>query len=241
MKIEATDRRARPLPDAVLDLAIRLGVKPQDNPPGVRLTQTGRMKRDLALDAWMAFTASQTLSARACEFDWRAKAGPLGLISARDALVADEGRFDIMAFGFIPLARAQHTTALLRGELMRYLAEIAWVPHAILHNCALRWQVIDADTLSVSAGTGETACQVLLSLNRAGQIVGAFAADRPRAATAPTLPTPWHGRFSDYRLHGDIWVPFAGEVAWEIDGKQQVYWQGKIESWATDSGGGNGR
>jgi len=228
----------RHLPDAVLDLAIRLGVTPQDDPASVRLTQSGRMKRSLASDSWMDFTASQTISARACEFDWRARAGPLGLISARDALAAGEGRFDILAFGLLPLARAPHTPALVRGELMRYLAEIAWAPHAILRNPALRWRTIDAETLWVSAGAGETACEVRLSLDGSGRIVGAFAADRPRAAIPPILPTPWRGRFSDYRRHGDIWLPFAGEVAWEIDGNPQVYWQGRLESWATEPGGG---
>ena len=47
---------------------------------------------------------------------------------------------DVLALGFIPLVRAQHTTALQRGELMRYLAELAWAPDAILHNPHLRWR-----------------------------------------------------------------------------------------------------
>ena len=28
-----------------------------------------------------------------------------------------------------------------------------------------------------------------------------------------------------------MWLPFAGEVAWEIDGKETLYWQGRIEHW----------
>lgn len=231
--------RSLRLPAAVLDLAMRLGVTRQDAPPIVSLTQTGRMKRDLDADSWMAFTACQTISTHASAFEWRARAGPLGLISAVDALRADEGRFDIMALGIIPLARARHTPALMRGELMRYLAEIAWAPHAILHNHALDWQVIDAETLSVSAGVDETKSQVLLSLDSEGRIGAAFAADRPRAATAPLLPTPWRGHFSDYRLHHGIWVPFSAQVAWEIDGRARPYWQGCLESWTTDAGVGS--
>jgi len=48
------------------------------------------------------------------------------------------------------------------------------------------------------------------------------------------LSTPWRGRFSDYRLHENRWLPFAGEVAREIDGKEKVYWQGRIKRWATE-------
>jgi hypothetical protein len=228
---EINQQRCLPLPAAVHDLANRLGVGPGDPPSGVRLTQTGRMKASLKSEAWMAFTASQTISTQRCEFDWRARAGPLGLISGRDALSGDESRFDILALGFIPLARAAHTPALVRAELMRYLAELAWAPHAILHNDTLRWEVIDADTLAVSSGTSETTCRLLLSLDRDGRIAGAFAPDRPRNAVAPTLETPWQGRFSNYRQQGEIWLPFAAEVAWEIDGRTLTYWQCRIDSW----------
>jgi hypothetical protein len=179
----------------------------------------------------MAFTATQAISTCACEFDWRAKFGPFGMVSARDALEHGEGRLDIMALGVIPIARAERTPALVRGELMRYLAELAWAPDAILCNTALRWRVEGPSTLAVSAGAGPTASEIVFSLDGDGRIAGAYAPDRPRSATAPFLPTPWRGQFSDYRHHKTRWIPFAGEVAWEIDGKRETYWQGRIERW----------
>jgi hypothetical protein len=224
--------RAR-LPAAVYELAIRLGVNPDAHHGDVTLTQTGRMKRSLDTEDWMAFTATQSISTRACEFDWLANMGPFGMISARDALDHGEGRLDVMALGIIPIARTKHTPALLRGELMRYLAEIAWAPDAILTNRALRWRLGDADTLIVGAGDGETAVEVILGLDSDGRIATAFASDRPRSAIDPILPTPWHGRFSEYRQHLGQWLPFAGEVAWEIGGQEIVYWQGRIASWTT--------
>ena len=181
----------------------------------------------------MAFTATQTISTNSCEFDWRARAGPFGVISVRDAVTNGEGRLDVVALGFIPIARAEHSAALMRGELMRYLAELPWAPDAILFNTELRWREDGPDQLAVSAGAGETAAEVILNLDSEGRIVGAFAPDRPRSATTPFLPTPWRGRFSGYRHHDNMWLPFAGEVAWEIDGKEEVYWQGRIESWKT--------
>ncbi len=228
---ETADQRRARLPAAVYDLAIRLGVRPDDDRARVELTQVGQMKRSLDAESWMAFTATQTISTRVCAFDWRAKAGPFGMISARDALENGEGCFDILAFGLLPIARAKHTPALVRGELMRYLAELAWAPSAILLNPALRWREEGRDTLAVSAGAGACASDVILSLDGDGRIAGSFAADRPRSASSPELPTPWRGRFSDYRLHGDIWLPFAGEVAWEIDGKDVPYWRGRIDRW----------
>ncbi|MEQ1688987.1 MAG: DUF6544 family protein, partial [Sphingopyxis sp.] len=112
------------LPSAVHDLALRLGASPELARSTVKLEQSGRMKRQLGQESWMPFTAAQTLSANACEFEWRARFGPFGLISACDALQDGEGRLDVMALGFIPVARTERTAALMRGELMRYLAEL---------------------------------------------------------------------------------------------------------------------
>jgi hypothetical protein len=229
--IETDPKRDTRLPSAVHDLALRLGAKPGDKRSVMRLTQTGRMKAKLDAKSWMAFTATQSISTRTCAFDWRARAGPFGLISGRDALQNGEGRFDIMALGFIPIARAAHTAALVRGELMRYLAEIPWAPDAILLNPALRWREDGPEQLVVGAGAGDTAVEVTLNLDTDGRVAGAFAPDRPRSAVAPVLPTPWRGRFSNYRQHEGRWLPFAGEVGWEIDGKEIVYWQARMESW----------
>jgi hypothetical protein len=227
-----TDQQNRGrLPAAVYDLAMRLGVKPPSRGSSVRLTQTGRMLRSLGSLSWMKFSAQQTISVRDCAFDWQARFGPFGLIAVRDALENDQGCLDVRALGFIPIMRAQRTNALTRGELMRYLAEIALAPDAILGNKALRWRVDAPDKLAVSAGSGETVAEVLFTLDRDGRIAGTFAPDRPRSVTAPFLPTPWRGQLSDYRDHDGLWLPFAAEIAWEIDGESETYWQGQMTHW----------
>ena len=107
----------------------------------------------------MPFTATQTISTRTCPFDWLACAGPFELISARDALTAGQGRLDVTALGFISIARVEHSVALVRGELMHYLAEFAWAPDAILHNSELRFRKDGPDSLAVSAGPDQTASE----------------------------------------------------------------------------------
>lgn len=222
-------------PPLVIDLAARLGA--QAVPPGsvVNIVQKGRMKRALGQDSWMPFTARQSIQLAACNFEWTAKFGPFGLVCACDALENGVGRLNVTALGFIPMVRTPRTAALVRGELMRYLAELAWSPDAILGNSALRWREGCSGTIIVGAGEGASAAEICLGLDDAGRIATAFAPDRPRSAIDPILPTPWRGRFSDYRLHHNRWIPFSGEVAWEIDGKEEVYWQGHIESWVNSS------
>ncbi|BBK31252.1 hypothetical protein EDC65_1313 [Stella humosa] len=221
------------LPAAVRDLGMRLGVPPGGSEEAiVTLTQAGHMKRQLGSPSWMAFTARQTIAPTTCAFEWRARFGPLGSISVCDALADGQARLDVMALGFIPLARTAPTAALLRGERMRYLAELAWAPDAILANADLRWRGDGPDRLVVRTGDGPAAAEITMTLDGDGRIASTFAADRPRAAVEPTLPTPWRGRFSDYRLHLGRWLPFAGEVAWVIDGREEVYWRGALTSWS---------
>ena len=218
------------LPTFVRDLATRLGAQAQAG-PRVLLEQKGRMKRALGKDAWMPFTARQTIDNDGSNFAWHARIAPLGAVSVCDALDQGVGQLDVTALGFIPLVRTVSTPALVRGELMRYLAELAWAPDAILRNPALRWRETAAGEIVVGAGTDASAVEVTFSLDSVGRIETAFASDRPRSAVEPILPTPWRGRFWDYRRHEDRWIPFAGEVAWVIEGREEIYWQGTVERW----------
>jgi len=227
-------QRQQPLPPAAYGLAIRLGANPALSRSTIHIRQTGRMK-DIGAVKWRPFRATQTMATRTCSFDWQARFGPLGMIGVRDAYIAGEGKLSVEALGFIPILRAQSSVQLRRGELMRYLAELAWAPDAILLNTELRWRQDGPDTLAVSAGSGDAEAEIVLNLDSEGRIAGAFAPDRARSIKPPYQLTPWRGRFSDYRRHQGLWIPFAGEVGWEIDGQLTTYFQCQIDSWETSS------
>jgi hypothetical protein len=218
------------IPAAACALADRLGANPQLGPAVVHLSQTGRMRQ--GPDAsWMWFRAKQSISTVECQFDWRARIGPGGLVRVRDALIEGEGRLDAKLLGIVPLAHAGGTPEAKRGELMRYLAELPWAPDAILHNPGLRWREEAVDRLVVSIDAGEGAASVTLGLDGDGRIASTYAPDRPRAVGHAFVPTPWQGRFFDYRLHEGRWLPFRGEVGWLLHGANVVCWEGLITNW----------
>ena len=233
-RIAAMDPK-QPLPQAVRDLAHRVCASAHGGPHSgdVRLTQKGRMRQD-ATSGWMHFTARQTISTTSCAFDWRARTGPAGTISIRDALVGGEGVLDVRALGFIPVAHMGGSPDATRGELMRYLAELPLAPAAILGNPSLRWRSDTAVRLIVSAGSGDTAAEVTFTLGTDGRVASVFAPDRPRAVKNTFVPAPWQGRFSDYRQHRGFWLPFAAEVSWPVNGADSIYWQGQMQSWTDD-------
>lgn len=224
------------LPASLRDLAQRLGADPVPRFDGITLRQRGEMTLSLRSNRWMPFTAQQHVSTKTCAFSWRARFWPLGFLTVIDALKEGRGRLDVTAFGLIPLVRAPHSQALTKGELLRYLAELPFAPDAMLHNPFLQWRAIDATHLAVSAGQGSARAEVIFTLNADGRVGEVFAADRPRSVTPPHLPTPWHGNLSDYRWHNDRWLPFAGQIAWVINGQEVPYWRGTLTEWATTPG-----
>lgn len=227
-----TARNDSVLPQAVRDLAERLGATDDASLTRVTLEQTGTMRPQPKGRA-MRFSAYQTIDLRHLAFEWRAKSGPFGCISVVDAYDEGVGRLDVHLLRRVRLAHASGA-AVNKGELMRYLAELAWAPDAILGNRSLVWRVADKRTLLVSAGHEQASGEVELKLDDTGQIASIWAQDRPYSDGKIIVDRPWFGRFSDYRQRLGRWLPFAGEVGWVLDGKPSIYWRGNISSWSID-------
>ncbi len=116
---------------------------------------------------------------------------------------------------------------------MRYLAELAWAPDAILLNPDLNWRATDDTHLIVSAGEGSRRAEITLALDREGGILEAFASDRPRAIGRRFVSGEWRGVFSNYsRCEGRL-VPMSAEVGWVIEGSYEPVWRGKLAEWRT--------
>ncbi len=219
-----------PLPTVVGDLAKRLGAREELAGETVRLTQTGSM-RSGAHQAFRSFSARQTIRLSQCEFRWQARTGSFGLIRITDAFSDGTPTLDVTALGLVPLAHGQTNASATKGEIMRYLAELAWAPDALLHNHTLDWDVIDDRGLAVRYSEGAIQAAVDLLFDDQRRIGAIFAPDRPRYEDGRFVERPWHGRFFDYRQHEGRWLPFQAEVAWIIDNREVVVWRGKLTGW----------
>ena len=145
-----TEVSTPPVP-AIIHCFARRAVRENSVPNTVWLSQCGEMRTNLG-DAWRPFTAKQVIGIHQPGFAWLARVQVTSLLSARilDCYVDGEGLLEARLFGSLRLARAAGPQAD-KGELMRYLAELAWAPHAMLHNPQLSWREIDATTVEVSA------------------------------------------------------------------------------------------
>jgi hypothetical protein len=222
------------LPPAVSALADRLGVPAEPAGGRVRLVQRGLMWSAPGARP-MAFTARQTLLVGAPGFLWQARFPVLGrwlAIEVADSLAGDSAGLEGWLAGLLPVVRSQDTDALVRGEAMRYLAELMWVPDALRFNPALEWREGGESGLEVACGRGARHAAVRLLLDRNGDLAGAEAEDRPRTQGRTATPCPWFGRCSDYREIGGRRIPTRAEAGWrQPDGSLFTYWQGTVEAW----------
>jgi hypothetical protein len=178
---------------------------------------------------WLAFHASEEMAVDRVEFEWRARfpIGPLGSLHIRDWYSTGEGGLEGRLWGFLPVLRGRGP-AFARGEAMRYLSELPWVPHAILGNRELIWRGLDDTSAEVATSVDGTQAAVRLHFDATGDIVAASADNRPRMVGRTTIGTPWSGRFGGYSELGGIRVPTTAEVAWGLPDGPSTYFRGRI-------------
>lgn len=222
----AAERPPAPVPAIVRSYLQRtLGERP--TPSIVWLRQTGEMRS--APDApWRPFTAEQVINIHHPGFAWLARMQVMPLLSAHvlDCYVDGVGLLEARLCGSWPLARLTGPE-VSKGELMRYLAELVWAPHAMLHNPQLSWRVIDATAVEVSARSAHGPARVRLVFEN-GDVARMEADDRPRAAGRCIVPTRWQAWCGGYREIGGCRVPTEAVVSWLLDGEPFEYWRGKI-------------
>lgn len=175
--------------------------------------------------------ATQLSGTRKPGFVWEATATMALVLPFRvvDAFVAGEGRLEVRIAGAIPMANASGPDSD-KGEMMRFLSELAWNPDAILNVAALKWRQIDERTVEVSMETSGGIATIRQMFDANGDIVGIEADDRPYLLDGKTVPMRWVGRFRDYAQFGGYRVPRYGEVAWALPEGEFVYFRGTITS-----------
>jgi hypothetical protein len=216
----------RPVP-AIIQSFARRAVGENPVPNTVWLSQLGEMRLKLG-DPWRRFAAEQVISIDKPGFAWLARMQAMPLLSARvlDCYLDGEGLLEARLLGSLPLARVAGAQAN-RGELMRYLAELAWAPHAMLYNPQLSWREIGAKTVEVSAESPSGPARVRLLFEN-GDITRVESDDRPRMVGRCIVPTPWQGHCRDYREMNGCRIPTRAVVSWLLEDGPFEYWRGRV-------------
>ncbi|HEX7045880.1 MAG TPA: DUF6544 family protein, partial [Burkholderiales bacterium] len=120
------------------------------------------------------------------------------------------------------------TGVLAEGELMRFLAEAAWYPTALLPSQGVRWEAAGERSAYATLEDGAVEVRMLFAFDDQGLIESVRAEARGRMVGDEMVPTPWQGRFWSYAERGGMRIPLEGEVAWLLPEGPKPYWRGRI-------------
>lgn len=197
---------------------------------GARLSHRGTFNRAESGERWVPFTSDQRVVTRRPGFDWDARVAMMPGVAAwvHDAYVEGEGLLHAAMLGVVPVMSRRGTPELARGELMRFLAEAAWYPTALLPGQGVRWDAVDERSARATLADGAVEVALVFRFDDTGLIESVAADARERLVGGRAIPTPWLGRWSAWQERDGMRIPLEGEVSWLPPGGELPYWRGRI-------------
>ncbi len=179
---------------------------------------------------WKPFTSGERVIARRPGFVWdgRVTIVPGLTVHVHDAYVAGEGTLHPALFGLTSLAKRQGKGDIARDELMRFLAEAACYPTALLPSQGVQWQAVDPHSATATLNDGEVSVSLLFGFNEDGLIESVRADERGRTLNGKVVMSPWEGLWSDYQQHEGMTIPMCGEARWLMPQGPRPYWRARI-------------
>ena len=203
----------------------------QEGQPIIRMARIRHSGEFNLNDKWIPFEATQHFSVHPPAFVWDAKMqmNPLMNVRVRDGYSKGKGLMLAKIFGLFTVADADSNDEhLAAGALMRFLAESAWMPTALLPGENLHWSPIDDNRALATLSDAGVIVSLEFEFNETGEITGIFSPERFREYKGEYKPFPWAGRFWNYQERNGMRIPIQGEVEWQMPEGRAPYWRGRI-------------
>jgi hypothetical protein len=183
-------------------------------------------------DQWKPFTSQQRVITLRPGFDWNARilTFPGVPVLVHDAYINGVGILRGAVFGLIPVVEMANTPEVARGEFMRFFAEAAWYPTALLPSQGVQWRGIDDHSAQATMKDNDITLTLTFSFSADGTIDTFRAEARDRVVSGKTFATPWQGRVWNYETRQDLRIPTQGEISWALPEGEKPYWRGRISA-----------
>ncbi len=194
----------------------------------VSIRHAGTFNMSVTAEQWKPFTSQQRVITKRPGFDWDARVMmfPGVPVHVHDAYIAGTGLLHGAVLGLVTVVDMADTPEIARGELMRFFAEAAWYPTALLPSQGVRWEAVDGRSAHATLNDGPLSLKLLFRFNADGLIDTVRAEARERVVDGKTATAPWQGRYWRYAMQNGMRVPQEGEVAWLLPEGDKLYWRG---------------
>ncbi len=209
----------------------------QDGQPliaAVTIDMAGTFNLSPTSERWKPFTSHQRVTTRRPGFVWDARISMLPGVAMRvvDSYIAGLGLLQAAVQGLFTVADLRGEGEIARGEFMRWFAEAAWYPTALLPSQGVRWEAVDDHGANATMVDGALTLTLLFRFNDAG-LIGSFRAEaRGGMVGKKMVVAPWEGIWSNYQTRDGVQVPFTGEVAWMRPEGRKPYFVGTVTALA---------
>ena len=200
------------------------------------IDMAGTINMSASAAQWKPFTSQQRVVTPVAGvrpgFLWNADVAMFPGVSARveDSYIAGQGQLIAKLLGLFTVANAHGGGELARGEFMRWFAEAAWYPTALLPSQGVRWQAVDDDSANATIADGAITLTLLFRFNEAGLIASVRADARGAGVGKDMVMLPWDCALSDYQRQDGMLVPMTGEAAWVRPEGRRAYFVGHVKT-----------
>jgi hypothetical protein len=185
-------------------------------------------------EQWKPFRSRQRVVTRRPGFLWDARIAmvPGMKVHVVDSYIVGKGLLHAAIQGLFKMADIQGEGEIARGEFMRWFAEVAWYPTALLPSQGVRWEAVDDHSANATATDGPLTLTLLFRFNETG-LIGSFRAEsRGGMVGDKMVMAAWEGVWSNYQARDGVQVPFTGEVAWMRPEGRKPYFIGTVTALA---------
>jgi hypothetical protein len=151
---------------------------------------------------WMPMQAQETLTATG--FIWNAKIGSgLFQFQGADYYFKQTGRMQFSILGLVPIVNVQNSDTA-RSAIGRLVAELMWLPSALLPQQGVQWQAIDDHTIQANLKVNDEPVMLTFVIDSTGKLLKGY-----------TLRWGNHltGRTASHRTEDGSWkyIPMGGQ------------------------------
>ncbi len=200
----------------------------------VTLELAGTFNLSPTAERWKAFTSRQRVVVRRPGFLWDARIAMVPGVHVRvvDSYITGKGLLHAAMQGLVTVADIQGEGEIARGEFMRWCAEAAWYPTALLPSQGVRWAAVDDRSALATFTDGPLTLTLLFRFNDAG-LIGSFRAEARGGMVGDNMVmAPWEGIWSNDQVREGMRVPLTGEVAWIRPEGRKPYFIGTVTALA---------